>query len=85
MNEIDSVFAKQCSLVEVSYVEPSILGSLDIKSMIPRSHGIRTNDMKNVMYYLQNDMYDDACYFQRMTVLIQFGKSTDLTFHNSYR
>ena len=29
-------------------------------------------------------MYDDACYSHSMTFLIQFGKSTDLTFHNSY-
>ena len=40
MNEADLVFANEDSLVEVSYVEPSFLGSLNIKSMIPRSHVI---------------------------------------------
>ena len=38
MNEADSEFAKEGSLVEVPYVEPSFLGSLDVKSMIPRSY-----------------------------------------------
>ena len=75
MNEADSLFAKEGSLVEVSYVEPSFLGSLDVKSMIPRSHGIWTNAMKNVISYMQYvmcyvqdvmwcvkyDNYDDAC------------------------
>ena len=88
MNEEDSVFAKEGSLVEVSYVEPLFLGSLDVKSMIPRSHGIWTNDMKNVMCYMQyvmcymqdimwcmqNDKYDDACYCHVMTFLIQIWK-----------
>ena len=49
MSEADSVFAKEGSLVEVPYVEPSFLGSLNVKFMIPRSHGIRMNDMHNVM------------------------------------
>ena len=40
MNEADSVFAKEGSLVAVSYVEPSFLESLKVKSMITRSHGI---------------------------------------------
>ena len=40
MNEADSMFAKAESLVEVPYVKPSFLESLDVKSMIPRSHGI---------------------------------------------
>ena len=53
MNEEDSVFAKEGSLVEVPYVEPSFLGSVDVMSMIPRSHGICTNDTKNVMCYMQ--------------------------------
>ena len=51
MNEADSVFAKVDSLVEVSYVEPSFLGSINVKSMIPRSHGVWTNDMKDVRLY----------------------------------
>ena len=85
MSEADSVFAKEGSLVEVPYVETSFLGSLDVKSMIPRSHGIWTNDMKNVMCYMQYvmcyvhdfmccvqyDTYDDACYSHGMTFLIQ--------------
>ena len=56
MNEAGSVFAKEGSLVEVSYVEPSFLGSLDVKSMIPKIHGICTNYMKDVMCYMQYDM-----------------------------
>ena len=52
MNEADSVFVKEGFLVEVPYVEPSFLGSLDVKSMIPRSHGIWMNDMKEAMCYM---------------------------------
>ena len=70
MNEADFVFAKEVSLVEVPYVDPSFLGSLDVKSIIPRSHGIWTNDMKYVMFYVQNDKYDDACYSNGKTFLI---------------
>ena len=40
MNEADFVFAKKGSLVEVPYVEPSFLGSLDVKSMIHKSYGV---------------------------------------------
>ena len=85
MNEVDSVFAKADSLVEVSYVDPSFLVSLNVKSMIPRSHGIRMNDMNNIMCYwnydmcyvypvvccVQNAKYDDACYSHDMNFLIQ--------------
>ena len=56
MNEANSVLAKGYFLVEVPYVEPSFLGSLNVKSMIPRSHGIRMNDMNNVMCYMNYDM-----------------------------
>ena len=35
-DEEDSVFSKEGSLVEVTYVEPSILGSRDVKSTIQR-------------------------------------------------
>ena len=52
MNEADSVFAKEGSLVD-----PSFLGSLDVKSMIPKFHGIWTNDMKDVMCYMQYVMW----------------------------
>ena len=38
MNEADSMFAREGSLVEVPYVEPFFWGSLDVKSMIPKSH-----------------------------------------------
>ena len=84
MNEADSVFAKLDSLVEVPYFETSFLGRLNVNSMIPRSHGIRINDMKNVMCYVNYDMcylyvvvycmqyveYDGACYSYGMTFLI---------------
>ena len=40
MNEADSVFANEDSLVVVLSVEPLFLQCLDVKSMIPRSHGI---------------------------------------------
>ena len=56
MNEADFVFAKSDSLVEVPYIEPSFLGSVTVKSMIPRSHGIRMNDMTNAMCYMNYDM-----------------------------
>ena len=85
MNEANSVFATEASLVAVQYVEPSFFGSLDVKSMIPRSHGIWMNDMKDVTCYMQYDIYyvkdfmccvqydkyDDACYSNGMTFLIQ--------------
>ena len=88
MNEPDSVFAKVDSLFEVPYVEPSFLGSLNVKSMILMSHGIRMNDMNNVMCYrnydkcyvytvvccVQNVKYDDACYSHGITFLIQIYK-----------
>ena len=35
------------------------------------------------MCCVQYDTYYDACYSHGMTFLIQFGKSTDLTFHKS--
>ena len=56
MNEADSVFANDGSLGEVPHVEPSFLGSLNVKFMIPRSHGKWKNDMKDFMCYMQNDM-----------------------------
>ena len=53
INETNSVLTKEGSLVEVPYIETSILGSHDVKSMIPKSHGVLTNDMKDVMCYMQ--------------------------------
>ena len=40
MNEANSVFAKEGSLVKVPYVETSFLESLDAKPMIPKSYGV---------------------------------------------
>ena len=40
INEANSVFAKEGSLVEVPYIYPSFLGSLDVKSMMPKSYGV---------------------------------------------
>ena len=56
MNEKDSVFAKSDALVEVPYVYPSFFGSLNVNFVIPRSHGIRMNDMNNIMCYMNYDM-----------------------------
>ena len=56
MNEADFVFAKSDSIVEVLYVELSFLACLNVKSMTPRSHGIRMNDMTNAMCYMNYDM-----------------------------
>ena len=39
MNEADSVFANEDSLVEVPSVEPSFMECLDVKFMIPRFYG----------------------------------------------
>ena len=35
MNEADSMFANEDSLIKVPYVESSFLGNLNVKSMIP--------------------------------------------------
>ena len=56
MNEADFVFANEDSLVEAPSVEPLFLGSLSVKSMIPMSHGMRMNDLNNVMCYRNYDM-----------------------------
>ena len=45
------------SLVEVPSIEPSFLWCIDLNSMIPRSHGIRMNDIEEVMCYIQNMLY----------------------------
>ena len=84
MKKADSLFANEDSLVEVPYVEPSFLGSLNVKSMIPRPHGILISVMNNVMCYMNYDMfyvyvvvccvhnvkYDGACYSHGITFLI---------------
>ena len=81
MNEADSVFSTEGSLVEDPYVEPLVSGSLDVKSIIQRCHVTWTNNMKNVMCYMeylmcyvldvmccvQYDKYDNACYSNGMT------------------
>ena len=89
MNEANCVFAEADSLVEVPYVKPSFLGSLNVMSMIPMFHGIRMNDMNNVIFYwnydicyvyavvfsVQNVKYDDACYSHGITLLIKIRKA----------
>ena len=87
------MFAKADTLVKVPYVEPSFLGNLNVKSMIPRSHVIRMNNMNNVMCYrnynmcyvyafvgcVQNVKYNNACYYHVITFLIQIWKSHKLS------
>ena len=93
MKEADSVFAKANSLVEVLYVEPSFLESLNVKSMIPMSHDIRMNDMNkfmcymnyymcyvyDILCYVQNVKYDGECYSHGITLLIQISKDHKLS------
>ena len=67
MNEADSMFSKEDPLVEVPYVEPSFMGSLNVKSMIPRSHGIRMHYMNNVMCYMNYYM----CYVYIVVCCVQ--------------
>ena len=64
------------------------MGSVNVKSMILMSHGIRMNGMNNVMCYMNYDMcyvyvvvccvqnvkYVDACYSHEITILIQILK-----------
>ena len=73
MNEADFVFAKADSLVEVPYYEPSVLGNLNVKSMILRYHGIWMNDVNNVMCYRNYDM----CYVYAVVCCMQNGKYDD--------
>ena len=68
-------------------------GSLNVKSMIARSHGIRMNDMNNVMCYMNYDMCyvyavvcclqniksDVACYSHGVTFLIHILKAHKLS------
>ena len=63
MDEEDSVIAKSDFLVEVLYVETSFLGSINVMSVIPRSHGILMNNMNNVLCYMNYDM----CYVKYVT------------------
>ena len=63
------------------------MGSLDVKSMIPRTHGILMNDMKNVMCYMQCVMcyVQDVmgwlqyvmCYVQDVMCCVQYDKYDD--------
>ena len=69
-----------------------IFGKSNVKSMIPRSHDIRMNDMNNITCYMNYDMsyvyavvccvqnvkYDDACYSHGITFLIQIWKAHSL-------
>ena len=52
MNEADFVFGNEDSLFGILYVEPSFVGTLNVNSMILRSHGILMNDMNNDMCYV---------------------------------
>ena len=93
MNEANSIFINEEFHVEVPYVDPSFLGSFNVKSLIPRSHGIWINDMNNVMCcmnydmcfvyavvcYVQNVKYDDACYSHGITLLIKILKVHSLS------
>ena len=92
MNEADSIFAKESSLVQVPYVEPSFFRRLDVKSMIPMSNGTSTIYMKTVMFYMQYvmcsvqdvmccvqyDKYDDSFYSHGITLLILIWKAHSL-------
>ena len=69
MKETNSMFAKVDSLVDVLNVEPSFLKIVNVKSMIPRSHGILINYMNHVMYYMNNNMcsvYTVVCCVQNV-------------------
>ena len=71
MKEVGSVFAKADSLVEVPYVKPLFFGSLNVMSMIPMFHGIRMNDMNNVICYMIYDMcyvYAVVCYVKILSM-----------------
>ena len=52
MNEADSLFSKEVSVLKVPYVDPLFFGIDDVKFMIPRSHGMLKNDMQNEMCYM---------------------------------
>ena len=67
MNEEDSLFAKQGSLVEVPYAQTSFYGSLVVKSMFPMSRGVWMNDMKDVMCYT----HYFVCYMQYVMLYMQ--------------
>ena len=93
MKEVDFVFDNEDSLVEDPNVEPSFLGSLTSKSIIPSSHGIWVNDMNNIMCYMNYDMcfvyavvcyvqnlkYDGACYSLGITLLIKIWEVHSLS------
>ena len=93
MNWADFVFSDEDSLVEVRYVEPLFLGSINVKYMIPRPHGTWLNDMKNITFYINYDMcfvyavvcyaqnfkYDGACYSLGITWLIQIWEVHSLS------
>ncbi len=92
MNEADSVFAKEGSLVEVPYVEPSLW---EVLMSSPWFQGLMTYEWiiwkklcvifyfiwyvlyEYVMCCVQYYKYDYSCYSHGMTFLFQFDKSTD--------
>ena len=93
INEADSIVAKADSLVEVPYVEPWFFEILNVKFMIPMSHGIRMNDINNVMCYrnygmwyvydvvccVQNVKYDYVCYSHGIIFLIKIWKANKIS------
>ena len=73
MSEADYVFAKEGSLVKFPYVEPSFLGCFLCRVHDSRSPSIWTNDMKNVMCYMQYVM----SYVQDVMCCVQYDKYGD--------
>ena len=77
MNEANSVFAKEGSLVEVPYVETSfwevLMSSPWFQSLMEFERMIWNTwyDMWNMLCCLQNDKFDDACYTHDMNFLVQ--------------
>ena len=72
MNEPDSVFAKEGSLVDVPYVEPSfwevLMSSPWFQSLMVYGRMIWNMICANKQYVT----YDDVCYTHSMTFLIDF-------------
>ena len=52
INEVDSVIANEDFQVEVPSIEPSFLWCINIKSMVPRSHVIWMNDIREALCYM---------------------------------
>ena len=79
INEADFVFAKEDSLVEVPYVEPSfwevLMSSPWFQGLMAYGRIIWNMLCANKQYVMccvQYVMYDDACYSHSMNLLIRF-------------